>query len=131
MNRKTLTKEQIKKVSRNKNVSRCGPSSIRYAKQFKLKALKQYNEDGLGAVEIFEAAGFDLDVIGARTPNRLMNQWNTALKPSREKETPLRRIKIADKRIGRGRELRHLKAKVAYLEAENDFLAQLRARKRK
>jgi len=131
MNRRTFTKEQIKKISRNKNVSRCGPNSVRYTKQFKLKALKQYNEDGLSAVEIFEVAGFDLGVIGTRAPNRLMNQWNKAQRPNRQTETPLHKAKIAAKRMGRGRELKHLKAKVAYLEAENDFLAQLRARKRK
>jgi len=131
MSKQKFTKEQIARISRNKNVSRCGPYSIRYAKQFKLQALRQYNEDGLGAVEIFEAAGFDLRLIGIRTPNRLMNQWNTALRPNRKHETPLHKAKIANKRIGRGRELRNLKAKVAYLEAENDFLAQLRVGKRK
>jgi len=131
MSKQRFTREQIKKISKNKNVSRCGPYSIRYAKQFKLKALRQYNEQGIGAVEIFEVAGFDLRLIGIRTPNRLMNQWNTALRPKREHETPLHKAKIANKRMCRGRELRNLKAKVAYLEAENDFLAQLRAEKRK
>lgn len=131
MSKQKFTTEQIKKISKNKNVSRCGPSSVRYTTQFKLQALKQYNENGLGAVKIFEAAGFDLRLIGIRTPNRLMNQWNTALHPERKHETPLHKINMANKRMGRGRELRNLKAKVAYLEAENDFLAQLRAGKRK
>jgi len=131
MTKQKFTREQIKRISKNKNFSRCGAYSVRYAKQFKLQALRQYNEQGLSAVEIFEAAGLDLRLIGIRTPNRLINQWNAALRPEREHETPLHKAKIAHKRIGRGRELRNLKAKVAYLEAENDFLAQLRAGKRK
>ncbi|HDQ22374.1 MAG TPA: hypothetical protein ENN28_00170 [Candidatus Uhrbacteria bacterium] len=134
MNRKTFTKEQIKELSKNKNVSHCGLKSVRYTKKFKLTALKQYNEDGRGAVEIFKEAGFDLTVIGKRAPYRLMNQWNTSIRPERKPELPLRNeatAKIAAKRFSGGKELRTLKAKVAYLEAENDFLAQLRARKRK
>ena len=60
-----------------------------------------------------------------------MNQWNTALGPNRKPETPLHKAKLTAKRIGSGREVRNLRAKVAYLQAENDFLAQLRAQKRK
>jgi hypothetical protein len=134
MNRKNFTKEQILELSKNKNVSHCGLKSIRYTKKFKLLALKQYNEDGRGAVEIFKEVGFDLAVIGKRAPHRLMNQWNTAINPKRKSEPLLRdetMAKIAAKRLSGGKELRTLRAKVSYLEAENDFLAQLRARKRK
>lgn len=134
MNRKIFTKGQISELSGNKNVSHCGLKSVRYTKRFKLKALKQYNEDGQSAVEIFKEAGFDLAVIGKRAPHRLMNQWNTAIRPERKPEPLLRDetvAKIAAKRLSGGKELRTLRAKVAYLEAENDFLAQLRARKRK
>jgi len=134
MDRKTFAKEQIKELSKNKNVSHCGLKSVRYTKRFKLSALKQYNEDGRGAVEIFKDAGFDLAVIGKRAPHRLMNQWNTAVRPKRKPEPLLRdepMAKIVAKRLSGGKELRTLRSKVAYLEAENDFLAQLRARKRK
>jgi len=131
MSRRTFTKEQIKQISKNKNVNRCGTKSVMYAKNFKIKALKQYNEEGLSAVEIFEKAGIDLSIIGIRAPNRLMNQWNAALRPKRKPETPLHKAKLTAKRIGSGREIRNLRAKVAYLQAENNFLAQLRARKRK
>lgn len=131
MNRRTFTREQIKKISRNKNVNRCSTKSVMYTKSFKIKALRQYNEEGLSAVEIFEIAEFDLNIIGIRTPNKLMHQWNTALRPKRKLETPLHKAKLIAKRIGSGREIRNLKAKVAYLQGENDFLAQLRAGKRK
>jgi len=134
MNRRIFTKEQIKQISKNKNVSRCGTKSVMYTKSFKIKALRQYNEEGLGAVEIFKEAGFNLNVIGIRRPNKLMNQWNTALRPEKKHGTPLQdeaKAKMAAKRFNGGKELRTLKAKVAYLQGENDFLAQLRARKRK
>lgn len=133
MNRRTFTSEQIKKLSKNKNVARCGSTSVRYRKHFKATALQQYNEEGLTAVGIFESAGFDLDVIGARKPNKLMHQWNKALRVKMGDESTRQdteRIEVTAKRIKSGREIRTLKAKVAYLEAENSFLAQLRARKR-
>jgi len=134
MNRKNFTKKQILALSKNKNISHCGLKSVRYTKKFKLLALKQYNEDGQGAVEIFKEAGFDLATIGKRAPYRLMNQWNTTIRPERKHETLLRNeamAKIVAKRFSGGKELRTLRAKVSYLEAENDFLAQLRAAKRK
>lgn len=126
-----LTDEQIKRISNNKNVSRCSAQSIRYRKDFKARAVRQYNEEGLAAVEIFRSAGFDLSVIGKRTPNRLMNQWNGLCKtrytgkPTPESDKMPRIV-----RIGNGRQVRTLEAKVSYLQAKNDFLAELRARKR-
>jgi len=131
MNRRIFTKEQINKISKNKNVKRCSSKSVMYAQSFKLKALKKYNDEGMSAAEIFKEAGFDLVVIGKRTPNKLMNQWNMALLPKRKLEMPLHRAKLKAKRMASGREIKHLKAKIAYLEAENDFLAQLRAQRRK
>ena len=128
MIRRTFTNEQIKKLSKNKNVRRCGAKSVRYTRSFKAEALKKYNEDGLSAVEIFKEAGFDLNVIGIRKPNKLMNQWNKAFGPR-----PVRQENagITVKRIENRRVMKNLEAKVAYLEAENDFLAKLRAGKRK
>ncbi|MCX6786135.1 MAG: hypothetical protein NTZ18_04820 [Candidatus Komeilibacteria bacterium] len=134
MGRRSFTIEQIKRLAKNKNVSRCGATSVRYKGSFKESALRQYNDEGLGAVEIFETAGFDLTAIGKRAPNRLMNQWNTAFRPRRTHEPPLNdqvKTELTAKRTSNGREIKTLKAKVAYLEAENDFLAQLRAKKRK
>ena len=130
MSIRTLTNEQIKKLSKNKNVSRCSTKSVRYTKSFRASALKQYNEEGVSAVEIFQEAGFHLSVIGKRVPNRLMNQWNTASKPHALSRQPEKKTEIIVKRIENRRDTNTLKAKVAYLEAENDFLVKLRARKR-
>ncbi|MBI2450587.1 MAG: hypothetical protein HYV47_03585 [Candidatus Nealsonbacteria bacterium] len=78
MNRKIFTEEQIKELSRNKNVRRCGAKSVRYKRSFKESALRRYHEEGLSAVEIFKAAGFNLNIIGIRKPNKLMHQWSRA-----------------------------------------------------
>jgi hypothetical protein len=133
MSRRTFTSDQMKNISKNRNVARCGDRSVRYSRGFKALALRQYNEEGLSAVGIFLEAGFDLGVIGKRTPNRLMNQWKTALRPKRSRELALQgqdKAEVAIKRIRNGREMSKLKAKVTYLEAENHFLKKLRAGKR-
>ena len=118
MTRKIFAEEQIKMLSKNKNVRWCGAKSVRYKKSFKESALRQYNEEGLSAVEIFKEAGFDLSVIGIRKPNKLMYQWNRAF------GGPVRRAEatgIIVKRIEKRREMGHLKAKVAYLEPRTIF----------
>jgi hypothetical protein len=134
MRRKTFTSEQIRKLSINENVSHCGQKSVMYRKEFKKSALKQYNEDGLSAVGIFEAAGFDLGAIGIRSPNRLMHQWNLAFgikTAGKQEERIAGETDMVSNRKVSGINLRTLKAKIAYLEAENDFLEELRARRRK
>ncbi len=127
--RRILTKEEVKIISQNPNVRRCSAKSIRYQKQFRAAAMKLYNEEGLAAVEIFELAGFDLNVIGKRTPNKLMNQWNTAQRPRDVRKLPFRVKPSAT--VTKADRIRKLKNRVAYLEAENDFLAKLRAGTRK
>ena len=132
MDRRILTTEQIQKLSKNKNVARCGAKSVRYTRSFKASALRQYNEEGMSAVGIFEEAGFDLNVIGIRNPNKLMHQWNGAFGAKKDDGSVRQagaKTEITVKRIENRRETRTLKAKVAYLEAENAFLAKLRAKR--
>jgi hypothetical protein len=72
-------------------------------------------------------------VIGIRKPNKLMHQWNKALRAKDGNVIVSQNLKIfenPEKKIRSGSKIRTLKAKVAYLQAENDFLALLRARRR-
>lgn len=122
MEKRTYTDDQIRVLSKNKNIAHCGCAKIRYADSFKQAAIKEYN-GGLSAVEIFQNAGIDLTIIGKRAPNRLMNQWRTALRIDLNKKTsPLERPNNS---------LEMLRSQVAYLKAENHFLAQLRAKKKR
>ena len=63
-----------------------------------------------------------------------MHQWGKALKMLEAKESfreAAQKSGIVGKQLRTGNEIRKLKAKVAYLKAENDFLADLRARQRR
>lgn len=125
--KRIFTFEQVKLLRQNKNVRRCSKKSVRYKKEFKEEAVKLYQE-GLAAVEIFQLAGFDLDIIGKRKPNQLMNQWRTSLQPGGK----IKRVKPQLSEEAKAENnVNRLKARIAYLEAENDFLAKIRAGKRK
>lgn len=123
MERKKFTESQIEALSKNNNIAHCGTASVMYTKAFKQEAMRLYSEAGLSAVEIFRNAGIDLNIIGKRAPNRLMNQWRHALRASPKK--------IIDPLEHPNNNLAMLRSQVAYLKAENHFLARIRARKGK
>jgi len=124
-----LTPDQLRELSKNKNVRRCSSKSISYTKEFKTAAVRLYNEEGMSAVEIFRLAGFNLEAMGKRAPNRIMHQWNEALKP--KVRIDIRRKLNLSEEANAENNVKRLKARIAYLQAENDFLAKIRAGKRK
>lgn len=128
-----FTAEQIKELSGNKNVVRCGERSITYDNGFKRIAVGQYNDQGLSSTEIFINAGFDIGVVGKHTPKECLRRWNgtyrtrgvEGLKESRGRvggRSKTKELPDADK-------VKRLEMEVAYLTAENDFLVRLRAKR--
>ena len=135
MEKKMFTKEEIKELLSNENVTKCSEKAISYSKAFKIEAVRLYNEDGFGSREIFENAGFKLKIIGKDKPSGCLNRWCriNRIKGTTGLETEMRgkgggrprtkELSLADK-------LERLEVEVAYLKAENDFLAKLRAKRR-
>jgi transposase-like protein len=131
---KKFTKVQIEELLKNKNVVRC-KKTIVYNKDFKIKAVKLYKQ-GLSPQEIFQQAGFDLLAIGRKKPGNLIRDWSIIC---RKKGTQGLRIETRGKGKGGGRhktkfqtsreKIVYLENQVAYLKAENDFLAKLRAKR--
>ena len=74
MSKRTFTKEQVEALLKNKNVARCSAKSISYRKDFKILAVKEYQE-GLSALEIFKRAGFDISMIGNEVPRDCLRCW--------------------------------------------------------
>lgn len=131
-----FTQEQIKQLSNNKNVAKCTSKSITYKTKFKLTAVKKYLEEGCSPRMIFEEAGFDLSIIGTDRADDSILRWRR--KYSKTGETGLKKDNRG-KCGGRKKELhfkndkekiKYLEAKIAYMDAENDFLAKLRGIKR-
>jgi len=133
MSKRIFTKEQIKKLLENKCVANCTEKSITYSKDFKAGAIKLY-EQGFSVTEIFRQAGLDPDAIGKGQPKECLRRWRSIFK-----KKGLEGLDEARGRNG-GRKpeakfqtdqekIEYLKTEVAYLKAENDFLAKLRAKR--
>ena len=128
---------QIKELLKNKNVLRCSTKSITYSQEFKIRAVKQYFEEGMGPHQIFEEAGFSRAWLGEYRARNALGLWRNKYKKDGQealrKETrggagqSKKRMSHKDDK----KKIEYLETKIAYLEAENDFLAKLRGLKRK
>jgi len=133
MSKRIFTREQVEELLNNENVVRVGKTIV-YNKDFKIKAVKLYEEHGLTSNEIFRQAGFDLNVIGKQKPKDCLMSWKRAYRLKGEDGL---KIETRGKGGGGGRfktknlsdseKIKWLEAENAYLKAENDFLAKLRA----
>jgi len=132
MSKRIFTKEQIETLIKNPNVAGCSEKSISYHKDFKILAIKKYQE-GLSPSEIFRQAKFDINMIGQKTPKGCLRRWKKLFKDKGETGLqidgrrqggpgrPKGLASLTDKEM-----LKRLEAEVAYLKEENRFLAKLR-----
>lgn len=126
------TTEQLRILRANPNVTRCSERSITYAPAFKQQAVKQYYGQGLSPKRIFLQAGFDLAMLGEHKPKECLKLWRKVYK-SKGLEG-LRVDPRGSNRKGKKKpkydnnNLDYLKTKIAYLEAENAFLKQLKTK---
>jgi len=134
MSKRIFTKEQTETILQNKNVSGCTDKMIIYEKGFKVLAVSQYKE-GMTARQIFKQAGFNLDMIGRKTPKENMRRWlrihreqgdKGLLKDKSRAGGRPKSIESLIKDLPDKEKVRRLEAEVAYLKQENRFLAKLR-----
>jgi len=134
MGKRILTSEQIETLKRNPNVKNCSKWSITYSNDFKVRAVKQY-EEGMTPRYIFDEAKLDLEIIGKDSPRESLKHWNKTYR-----RTGVIRLQQENRglngggnklKITEGDRIKRLEAEVAYLKAENDFLIKLRAKRAK
>lgn len=137
MSKMQFSETQLKELLANPNVSKCSDKSITYKKEFKIMAVKKYFEEGYSPITIFEEAGFPRNWLGKYRARNCLKKWKA--KYTTEGQQSL----LRETRGGPGRrkkrimhkdsneKIEYLETKIAYLEAENDFLAKLRGLKRK
>jgi transposase-like protein len=136
MNKRMFVKEQIEELLKNENVARCSEKAISYNQNFKIRAVKQYNEYGMSPREIFRQAGFNLEVTGKERADDCLLRWRRSFR--KKGAEGLSEVRGKNGRGGRLKtkdatdadKIKRLEAEVAYLKAENDFLAKLRAKRR-
>lgn len=132
MSKRIFSEEQINGLLQNQNVERCSDKSISYQKNFKIEAVKKYQE-GFLPIEIFKQAGFSIYIIGHETPERCLHRWRKVFRDKGIKELS---VETRGRGKGGGRpkvnwsnekeKIKYLETQIAYLKAENDFLAKLR-----
>jgi transposase-like protein len=136
MNEPKFSQKQMHELQNNPNVVKCSNKSITYAKDFKIEAVRKYDEDGMTPVMIFLEARFNLDVIGKSTPKNCLGDWRRVfkLKGATGLNTEMRgrspnggRPRL--KGLTDAEKIKRLKIEVAYLKEENSFLAKLRAKR--
>lgn len=121
-------------LRKNKYVLRCSGKSITYTKDFKLHAINLYDQ-GQTSSEIFRGAGFDLGVIGRDQPRECMKRWRKIFRTngtrglSEQRGINGRAGRPKTKGVTEADRIKRLEAEVAYLKAENIFLAKLRAKR--
>jgi transposase-like protein len=135
MNQPIFTKEQIEGLLKNENVSRFCGKYIAYSKEFKIRAVDQYLNEGMSPREIFKQAGFDLQVFSRYKPGYLMYDWVKIYKArgvegfatetrGRKGGRPKKVETLTDEE-----KIKRLELEVQYLKKENDFLVKLRAKR--
>lgn len=131
-----FTIEECLELCKNPNVVKCSNKAVTYSKEFKLKAVKQYIDEGMSSNEIFKLAGFSIMTIGKDTPKDRVSDWKHLYRLYGEGGLITERRgkhgnggRPTTKNLTEKEKLERLEAQVAYLKAENDFLKQLRAKR--
>lgn len=133
MSKRIFAEEEIRQLLANASVQTCTKKSITYTQSFKEAAVKLY-EQGLTPYEIFIQTGLDMNMISKDQPKECLRRWRRIIKRKGAgglKETRGQKGGRSKTEYYSDKEkIEYLETKVAYLEAENDFLAKLRAKKR-
>lgn len=135
MSKRIFTKEQVEELLKNPFVTACRQKTFSYSKKFKIYAVKRYEEEGLPASQIFREAGFNLETIGKDKPKQQMRAWRKIYKTKGEDGLSVETRGTGGTNRGRPKtkgltdadKIERMEATIAYLKAENAFLAKLRA----
>lgn len=139
MSLKEFTENEIEILKQNKYVKNISKKGITYADDLKSFAITQL-EKGKTARQVFESAGFDVQIIGMKRVNTACNRWKRnyskrgiiGLTDTRKGNSgrPTTRDLTAEEK------LEHAELKIEMLQMENELLkkielAERRMRKRK
>lgn len=130
MHRTIISNEEVAQLRQNPNVFSCTEKSVNYTYDFKKHALKLHVE-GVHAREIWKRAGFDVGKWRRGYCRDTLKDWKQIVK----KRGVEGLLKVGGIQYDRGPnntekdKLKRLELQVKYLEAENAFLAQLRAKR--
>jgi len=127
--RKIFSNEEIATISKNPCVFSCTEKSIIYTYEFKKRSLEQHAQ-GISSKEIWRHAGFDISRWKKDYCKDTIKGWKRIVKKrGLEGLTKSRQGRPKTKGLTDADKIKRLELQVRYLEAENDFLAKLRAKR--
>lgn len=121
-----FTEKEIEALKNNPNVKSVTEKAITYTKEFKEYFIREYNK-GRPIREIYEEAGFDVEVLGERI-KKSTYRWKQqskrleGLKDTRKGGSGRPRTK----HLTKDELIKRQKAEIAYLKQERDFLLELK-----
>jgi transposase-like protein len=128
--RTTFTSDEIARLKENPCVFNCTEKSVNYTYEFKKRALELYAE-GVSAKEIWRRSGFDVGKWRKDYFRETLRDWTKIV----QKNGLEGLLKTGGIQCDNGPNktdadtIKRLKLQVNYLEAENRFLAKLRAKR--
>lgn len=125
-----LSDSDRKRLLKNKHVLKIMGDRIVFTPEFKVKAVQE-NLKGRSPAEIFREAGIELSQFSSEYPKDTLKRWRKVYKA--RGNSGLRENLQGKKSKGRPKKVydpedpQSMKERIAYLEAENEFLKKLRA----
>lgn len=139
MKSRTFTQEERNDLLKNKHVAKVTNHSVSFTTAFRQFAVAEHTEKGRRPQDIFITEDIPIGIIGPRIPERCVAAWRHRVKDrgvqalgedrrGRRKGNDGRkkRKRIDESTMGDKELIEYYKAKIAYTEAENDFLARTR-----
>ena len=128
MSKKLFTDEEVNILSKNKYVKNVTNKGITYTDEFK-KLFIIENESGKFPRQIFEDAGFDIDILGMKRIKSSGSRWRAAykyggangLQDNRKYNTG----RPTTKNLSLEEKYARLEAQIKLLKAENELLKKL------
>jgi transposase len=123
-----LTPNQQKELKKNPYVKAVSEKAITYTDEFKRLFISE-NEAGKLPRQIFEEAGFDIEMIGMTRVHKSAERWRTAYKnqgvTGLEDTRKYSSGRTLDRELSLEEKYARLEAKARLLEAENELLKKL------
>jgi transposase len=131
--RKIFSSEEIARLSKNPCVFSCTERSIIYTYEFKKRALELHAQ-GVSSREIWRRAGFEINRWKKDYCKDTVKNWkrivkNTGIDGLSKLRGSQATGRPKTKGVSDADKIKRLELQVRYLEAENDFLAKLRAKR--
>ncbi|WP_260511209.1 MULTISPECIES: IS3 family transposase [Paenibacillus] len=130
MSKKHFTMQEQDQLRRNPYVRNVSAKAITYTDAFKERFIQQHSQGTLPS-EIFQEAGFPIDVLGATRIQKASNRWRTAFQEQGSAGLTDGRKHASGRPLNRELSLEEkyarLEAKMKWLEAENEFLKKARS----